>query len=577
MQANEYTLSLRRLAVSASFIVFCSSSGVIADSGLVRGGLAKDRISQTSHTIAEIIPDITLPDIAINYTNPLPSKEGAPWASRSFRWESKSGNVNKQVVVKTPVKEIAPLVVEQATVQEDERIFASPENDINYADIPSEKSNELVKSTLPKLKEETLSVTNTLPASTASYDAVKKPYPESPGETVAGLPWFVADNTRRTAEKILQEKKNTALIEPVPDALLTNNTFLLHPAINAQFSADGTLPWQISQSTGKKEEPVQTKQIIIEQAAEVVAVKAVADAKPATLQPLPSYNVYSNEKTLDEQPALKELNGINLPKDTTPKHPDTNNEAISRQSKDILAKLPPERPAKMQKLQPIEMEHTAPNALETDEVKAHTGIGVKMSVKKPKVDIFRLLDNAYEELMNGNQERAIELYNYVLQVQPNNKLAIFGLATTYHRAGQLAQARALYGKLLAIDPANVEGLNNFLVLLSDEDAREAIAELQKLQKTHPNFSPIPAQLSVIYAKMEQYDLAIESMKKAIEISPENLKYRYNLAIILDKAGDWQDAEIFYRQILTAIDRGERISVNAKEIQERLTFIVSNKK
>jgi tetratricopeptide (TPR) repeat protein len=130
--------------------------------------------------------------------------------------------------------------------------------------------------------------------------------------------------------------------------------------------------------------------------------------------------------------------------------------------------------------------------------------------------------------------------------------------------------------LLAIDPQNEEGLNNFLVLLGDEAPEEALQEMKKLQRTHPNFSPLPAQMAVIYEKMGAYHEAIESMRHAIELSPENIKYRYDMAVIMDKQGDWENAAVFYQQLITANERGEKIPAKPEEIQERLTFIRSNK-
>ena len=41
-------------------------------------------------------------------------------------------------------------------------------------------------------------------------------------------------------------------------------------------------------------------------------------------------------------------------------------------------------------------------------------------------------------------------------------------------------------------------------------------------------------MAVIYPKLGNLDKAIEKMSIAIDLAPENLTYRYNLAIMLDK-------------------------------------------
>jgi Tfp pilus assembly protein PilF len=249
---------------------------------------------------------------------------------------------------------------------------------------------------------------------------------------------------------------------------------------------------------------------------------------------------------------------------------------LSAQSKAIVDALPPEKQKPQERRPPVQIQHTRANSLDTEDVRSHEGVGISISVHQPKLDISHMLESAYDALIAGNQEEAILLYRRVLDQQPENKLALFGLATTYHRAGQLQLARPLYGKLLAIDPNNAEGLNNFLVLLADESPQEALAEMKKLQQTHPDFSPLPAQMAVIYEKAGDVESALKSMKHAIDLSPENIKYRYDMAVMLDRAGGWEQAADYYEQLLTANDRGEKIPANPEEIQERLTFIRSNK-
>jgi len=296
---------------------------------------------------------------------------------------------------------------------------------------------------------------------------------------------------------------------------------------------------------------------------------------PATLSPLPP------PAPLAPMPIpAAALAGAHMPSRssvTTTSSTSSSQPGLTAQSKQIADTLPPEKAPHEEKKGLITLEREHKNALEGDaEIQEHEGVGIKISVRRPKADANRLLNNAYDSLMAGDQSEAIALYKQVLEEQPSNKLALLGLATTYHRAGQLQLARPLYGKLLAEDPHNMEGLNNFLVLLADESPQGAMVELIKLQHTHPTFSPIAAQIGIIYEKMGDFGKAAQAMGHAIELSPENLKYRYDMAIILDKQGDWRSASVFYQQLITANDRGEKIPANPDEIQKRLTFIRSNR-
>ncbi len=255
--------------------------------------------------------------------------------------------------------------------------------------------------------------------------------------------------------------------------------------------------------------------------------------------------------------------------------------SLSPESKAIAAKIPTNLDHKKEKLKKIAIDHAKDkndlgNAEPAVKSVKHDGMNISVESKTPKVDSNYQLEQAYNAMSTGHTSEAIDLYKNILSNDPKNKSALFGLATAYHRAGQIDMARPLYAKLLAIDPNNRDGLNNFLVLLADEAPEEALAQLEQLEGRNPQFSPIPAQMAVIYEKLGNSDKASEKMFRAVELAPENLTYRYNLAIMLDKQKKYEEAAKLYRQIVEAYKRGEVIPGNIQKIQQRLTFISSNR-
>ena len=252
---------------------------------------------------------------------------------------------------------------------------------------------------------------------------------------------------------------------------------------------------------------------------------------------------------------------------------------LSQESRDILKNIPSNLDREHGNDQTVKISRTK----DTDYLQSQDkhdasakDMGITVEVKKPGIDVNYELEKAYNALMSGHSADAIEIYKTVLANDPNNKNALFGLATTYHRAGQIDLARPLYGKLLAMEPDNRDALNNFMVLLADESPQAALEELEKLAEKNPDFSPIQAQLAVIYQKLGDWDKASQKMFVAIALAPENLTYRYNLAILLDQQKKYDEAAKLYRQIIEASQRGEVIPGNLQKIQERLTFISSNR-
>lgn len=201
-------------------------------------------------------------------------------------------------------------------------------------------------------------------------------------------------------------------------------------------------------------------------------------------------------------------------------------------------------------------------------------VGLSITVRRPGLDTNYELNRAYNALMGGDADAAIQTYKNILGSEPSNEEALFGLAATYHRLGNVEQARPLYGRLLQVNPNNREGLNNFLVLVSDESPEDALPELERLEARNPDFSPIPAQIAIVYDKLGYADASKEKMMRAIELAPDNMSYKYNLAVMLDRRGDYGNAAALYRALIKASLAGAIVPSSTEAMQKRLNYIVT---
>ena len=201
-------------------------------------------------------------------------------------------------------------------------------------------------------------------------------------------------------------------------------------------------------------------------------------------------------------------------------------------------------------------------------------VGFDMKTKIPDENIPEAIDNAYRAMEAGQLEAAAMLYKRIIYADPENKEALFGLASVYQRTGQLPQARAMYSKLLALDPQNWPAMNNFLVLAAEEAPDHAVEEFKRLMQTNPEFAPIPAQIGMIYYRQKKYDEAGNYLIKAIQLDPSNLSYRFNLAVIYDHLGRAREAGRLYQQLLEEAEKGAVLPESPEKIQERLSHIRS---
>ena len=253
------------------------------------------------------------------------------------------------------------------------------------------------------------------------------------------------------------------------------------------------------------------------------------------------------------------------------------NRQLSDQTRSILSHVPgnldkaePTRTAK------VSIDRVTPeiNDLLGDKVKedSYEAAGLSIKVRRNGLDTNYELNRAYTSLMGGDSEAAIETYKNILSTNATNQDALFGLAATYHRLGNFDKARPLYGALLKINPQHREALNNFLVLASDESPQDALPELVRLETRNPDFSPIPAQIAIVLDKLGFKDEARDKMLRAIELAPDNMTYKYNLAIMLDRQGQVADASALYRMLIESSLHGQKIPASVDAMQRRLNYL-----
>lgn len=196
---------------------------------------------------------------------------------------------------------------------------------------------------------------------------------------------------------------------------------------------------------------------------------------------------------------------------------------------------------------------------------------IAMTVEVDRDSQQKSFEDAYTSLVAGNTESALTLYLDVLKDDPNNIFALFGLGSTLQRIGWLAEARATYEELLAIEPDNTGALTNMMTLISQESPDQALANLIRLHDINPGFSPISAQIGLLLAEQGDYPEAIRNLKFAISLSPDNMMYIYNLAIIYDRLGEHGDARSLYEQVLATSETRD-VTVPLEAVRERVAYL-----
>ncbi|MFA6021588.1 MAG: tetratricopeptide repeat protein [Rhodospirillales bacterium] len=252
------------------------------------------------------------------------------------------------------------------------------------------------------------------------------------------------------------------------------------------------------------------------------------------------------------------------------------------QEKDIADKAASDLPGLLAEVKQRKAQSAAQPQIE---VRKATGTpSVAATDKESKIEMVRVrssssqsredAETAYSHLLAGRYEAASLLYAEVLKREPKNLAALTGRAAALHKLGQLGEARGLYEQVLALNPGNREVLSNLMAIYGAEDPRDALRQLENLQRDNPGYSPIPAQMASLLAQTGDVQTAIRYQGLAVQLAPDNILYRFNLAVMQDRAGMAGEAAGSYETVLTMASRSASISLPMPvgQVKERLDYL-----
>ncbi len=165
---------------------------------------------------------------------------------------------------------------------------------------------------------------------------------------------------------------------------------------------------------------------------------------------------------------------------------------------------------------------------------------------------------AYNSVLVGQYEIAIQIYKEILQKEPQNLYAKYSLGVVYQRLAQNKQAKNIYYDLLKGDAENKdEIINNIIAILIEEAPREAIYMLNRLTIQNPEKHYLFASMALAYEKISDYNSAIKNYTKALELDYNNMDYCYNLGVLFDENKEYEKALEMYTMVVKNNDSSNR--------------------
>ena len=158
---------------------------------------------------------------------------------------------------------------------------------------------------------------------------------------------------------------------------------------------------------------------------------------------------------------------------------------------------------------------------------------------------------AYRAYQGGDLAAARAGYEDVIQVYPDNRDAMLGLAACAITEGDVRSAAGMYRRILRAYPQDVLSAAALIGLQQDRQGETALRQLLSRQPDEPY---LHAVLGGLHAAQGRWPDARRAFSAAHRIDPANPVYALNLAVSLDRMGRRREALEHYRTTLALTEQ-----------------------
>lgn len=124
------------------------------------------------------------------------------------------------------------------------------------------------------------------------------------------------------------------------------------------------------------------------------------------------------------------------------------------------------------------------------------------------------------------------------------------LGAEHHRAGRLLEAEACYQKVLQVQPDNSVALNLWGVVASDRGQYEiATQRIKRAIEINPNYGGAYNNLGLALHRQGKLEGALTYYRKAVELNPKCVYSHNNLGNVLQELGQWEEAVAYYQKAI----------------------------
>jgi Flp pilus assembly protein TadD len=157
---------------------------------------------------------------------------------------------------------------------------------------------------------------------------------------------------------------------------------------------------------------------------------------------------------------------------------------------------------------------------------------------------YRLIDEAYAQMKSNRIPESIQLLQKALELDPDDAMAHFNLATLLTGSKQESEALPEFRKACALSPENTLFLESFGASLAvNGDLNEAAVQLQKAVSLLPTSPEFHFNLGYVMETQGNYAGALGPLEKSVELSQgKNSRFLSELARAYSMTGRFTEAK-----------------------------------
>jgi tetratricopeptide (TPR) repeat protein len=180
-------------------------------------------------------------------------------------------------------------------------------------------------------------------------------------------------------------------------------------------------------------------------------------------------------------------------------------------------------------------------------VKAENEFKTAVKIQPDSEEAVTALSILYNE--EGDTSRALDVLNAFPEGARSAKL-YSALGYTYEQNKSYKKAVEAYQKSVDLDHDNLDSVRGLAQnLLNDGQPDAALVQYRVIAEADPSDAQTYMRMAEIYRRNGKLDEAYECLKKASAVVPESLELKYNMAVIEDAQGKYDDSIVILTELL----------------------------